>query len=179
MNGFVEYELRYLEDNNILEVPSVLTSFADSVWLLSSCRYRREMGMSEDRKIRHLEFIQGVINRMGSNSFQVKGWSVILISAILTISIQNENIHVMYVLPVPLLAFWMLDGYFLCQERRFRMLYDYVRQPNNRDIDFSMNIADILASKKPGYIGSILSITLILFYSTLFAICLVIYWVLA
>ena len=156
-----------------------MTSFADSVWLVSYCRCCMEIGMSEDRKIKHLEFIQGVVNRMGSNSFQVKGWSVILVSAILTISIQNGNILVMYVVPVPILSFWILDGYFLCQERRFRMLYDYIRQPNNRDIDFSMNIPDSFASKKPGYIRSILSITLILFYLTLSAICLVIYCVLA
>lgn len=27
-----------------------------------------------DHEIKHLEFIQGVIDRMGSNSFQMKSW---------------------------------------------------------------------------------------------------------
>ena len=31
---------------------------------------------------KHLELIQGVINRMASNSFQLKGWSVVLVSAL-------------------------------------------------------------------------------------------------
>lgn len=34
-----------------------------------------------DRKIKHLEFIQGVINRLASDSFRMKGWSVVLVSA--------------------------------------------------------------------------------------------------
>ena len=34
-----------------------------------------------DRKIKHLEFIQGVINRLASDSFRMKGWSVVLVAA--------------------------------------------------------------------------------------------------
>lgn len=34
-----------------------------------------------DRKIKHLEFIQGVINRLASDSFRMKGWSVVLVYA--------------------------------------------------------------------------------------------------
>ena len=29
------------------------------------------------QKLKHLEFIQGVINRLATNSFQMKGWSVV------------------------------------------------------------------------------------------------------
>lgn len=31
-----------------------------------------------DNKLKHLELIQGVINRMASNSFKLKGWAVTL-----------------------------------------------------------------------------------------------------
>ena len=34
-----------------------------------------------DRKIKHLEFIRGVINRLASDSFRMKGWSVVLAAA--------------------------------------------------------------------------------------------------
>ena len=34
-----------------------------------------------DRKIKHLEFIQGTINRLASDSFRMKGWSVVLVAA--------------------------------------------------------------------------------------------------
>ena len=27
-----------------------------------------------EKKLKHLEFIQGVINRLAANSFQMKGW---------------------------------------------------------------------------------------------------------
>ncbi len=38
-----------------------------------------------DAKLKHLEFIQGVINRLASASFKMKGWSVVLVSALLVL----------------------------------------------------------------------------------------------
>jgi len=35
-----------------------------------------------EKKLKHLEMLQGVINRMANNSFLLKGWSVVLISAL-------------------------------------------------------------------------------------------------
>ena len=32
------------------------------------------------QKLKHLEFIQGVINRLATNSFLMKGWSVVLVA---------------------------------------------------------------------------------------------------
>ena len=36
-------------------------------------------------KLKHLEFIQGVINRLSTDSFRMKGWAVVLISALLVL----------------------------------------------------------------------------------------------
>ena len=36
-----------------------------------------------DAKLKHLESIQSVINRMGANSFRLKGWGVVLISVLM------------------------------------------------------------------------------------------------
>lgn len=33
------------------------------------------------RKIKHLEFIQNIINRMNLNSFQIKEWMIMIVSA--------------------------------------------------------------------------------------------------
>ncbi|WP_435354079.1 hypothetical protein [Morganella morganii] len=44
-----------------------------------------------DNKIAHLGFIQGVINRMGSNSFMIKGWCVALVAAIFALSADKAN----------------------------------------------------------------------------------------
>ena len=36
-----------------------------------------------ESKIRHLEMIQGVINRLSTNSFLLKGWSLSLITGLI------------------------------------------------------------------------------------------------
>ena len=33
-------------------------------------------------KLKHLEFIQGVINRLTGDSFRIQGWAVVLVSAL-------------------------------------------------------------------------------------------------
>ena len=35
-----------------------------------------------ESKLKHLELIQGVINRLGSDSFRMKGWTVVLVAAV-------------------------------------------------------------------------------------------------
>ena len=43
-----------------------------------------------DKKIKHLEMIQGVINRMASNSFLLKGWTVVLVSALFALAANDK-----------------------------------------------------------------------------------------
>ena len=38
-----------------------------------------------ENKIKHLEFIQTVITRMNQNSFQIKGWMITIVSALLAL----------------------------------------------------------------------------------------------
>ena len=42
-------------------------------------------------KLKHLEFIQGVINRMGQNSFLIKGWTVTLVAALFALAAKDSN----------------------------------------------------------------------------------------
>ena len=39
---------------------------------------------------------------------------------------------------MPLLVFWILDAYYLWQERLFRAVYDSIRQKSEDEIDFEM-----------------------------------------
>ena len=71
-------------------------------------------------KLKHLEFIQGVINRLASNSFQMKGWSVVLVAAILVLLAREDCLAAAFIALGPSMVFWGLDGYFLWQERLFR-----------------------------------------------------------
>jgi len=93
-----------------------------------------------ERKIKHLEFIQGIINRLSTNSFLLKGWSVLLVSALFALAAKESNVTFVLLAYIPALIFWGLDGYFLAVERAYRDHYDDVRSLDNDKIDFSMKI---------------------------------------
>ncbi len=72
-----------------------------------------------ESKLKHLEKIQGVINRMAGNSFVLKGWSVTLISVLFVLAANDSNHFFIYLAYFPCVAFWCLGGYFLWQERLY------------------------------------------------------------
>ena len=78
-----------------------------------------------DNKIKHLEFIQGVINRLASDSFRMKGWCVVLVAALFILLAREGRVEFIAVALIPVIAFWGLDGYFLWQERLYRARYDH------------------------------------------------------
>lgn len=114
-----------------------------------------------ENKRKHLEMIQGVINRMAGNSFFLKGWAVTLIAALFALSAKDTNPKYIFIAYFPVIIFWILDGYFLSQERIFRDLYDDVRKLDNKDIDFSMDIRKYKKNPHDTWLCSI-------FLSTLF-----------
>lgn len=122
-----------------------------------------------DRKIKHLEFIQGVINRLASDSFRMKGWSVVLVSALLVLLAREGRIEFVAIALVPVLAFWGLDGYFLQQERLYRALYDHVRTLENDSIDFSMNVGAFRKDPRRTWLCATSSRTVLFFHGTLIA----------
>lgn len=83
--------------------------------------------MDRDPQIRHLEAIQGVINRMAANSFSLKGWSVTIVSALFALAADKSSSSFVLLAYIPACIFWILDGFFLRQERLFRALYDSIR----------------------------------------------------
>jgi hypothetical protein len=128
-----------------------------------------------EEKMRHLEMIQGIINRMAKNSFLLKGWSVILVSALFALSAKDSNICFILLAYFPALAFWILDGYFLQQEILFRKLYDKVRAMNNEDIDFSMDTS-IVNKEVDSWPCVCFSKTVLIFHGIIIvAICVVAY----
>lgn len=95
-----------------------------------------------DNKIRHLEMIQGVIQRMANNSFQLKGWAVTLIGLVGALSTREDDKRFFLLAFIPILAFWGLDSFYLQLERKFTTLYKNVKEKAETDIDFSMDIRD-------------------------------------
>ncbi len=115
--------------------------------------------------IKHLEMIQGVVNRLGHDSFLIKGWSMAILAAgiifITRIEVQQSRWVILAFL-IPVLGFWTIDGYFLWQERLFRKVYDEVRVQESTD--FSMNPMKHKQEHKCTWSASMFSLTLNIFY---------------
>lgn len=126
-----------------------------------------------DRKLKHLEFIQSTVNQLSTNSFLLKGWTVVLISALFVLSGAETRQRFAWLAFFPAIVFWGLDGYFLWQERLYRKLYDRVREKTPDDIDFSMDTRDFL-SDVGGWFMAIFSMTIIPFYGVLIATIIVV-----
>lgn len=77
-----------------------------------------------DNKIKHLEFIHGTITRMNQNSFQLKGWMITIVSALMALYASSQNVMYIWISIIPTVIFWLLDAYYLQQERKFRGIYN-------------------------------------------------------
>jgi hypothetical protein len=112
--------------------------------------------------IEHLKMIQAVINRMSQTSFIIKGWSVTVVTAILTYSIVSNRSFGLFAL-FPSVMFWSLDSYYLWQERLFRGLYEAVRSHSADIPEFSMDTRPCRSST-PNWFRTLFSRTQFAFY---------------
>jgi len=129
--------------------------------------------MGGENKLKHLEFIQSVINRLSGNSFLLKGWSVTLVAALFALAARDANKNYFLVAYLPVLIFWIIDAYFLSQERKFRSLYDEVRTKREEEIDFSMDTRSYRTTRN-SWERSSLSTTLLFFYLPLAGVMLLV-----
>lgn len=79
-----------------------------------------------DHTIKHLEFIQAVVGRLGNNGFLVKGWAITVTGLFFGFAVQSDDWRLALVSVIPIAAFWGLDASFLRSERLFRALYSEV-----------------------------------------------------
>src|SRR5690349_4899013 len=123
--------------------------------------------MQEEDKRKHLEFIQATVSRMASNLFFLKGWTVTLIAGVFALAAKDANEKYFAIAYLAGILFWVLDGYFLAQERCFRALYDRVRTLSPERIDFSMDTRPFQNERRNTWSGAMLSKTLIIYYGGL------------
>lgn len=90
--------------------------------------------------VKHLEMIQAIVARLGGNSFLIKAWSISVSAAAYGIAVNRLDWRICAIGTLAVVAFWVLDSYFLRQERIFRLLYDYVRVDIRSVPRFSMSI---------------------------------------
>jgi hypothetical protein len=93
-----------------------------------------------DGKLKHLEMIQAIINRMASNSFVFKGWSVTILAGLSAFAAKDASKKFLVVAFFATMLFWMVDAYYLSLEREYRKLYEKVAKKEPKQIDFSMKL---------------------------------------
>lgn len=122
----------------------------------------------DEKRLKHLELIQGVISRMAGNLFYLRGWVITLIAGVLVLLTQIETGRLPIIfLSLITIIFWGYDAYFLALERMYRNLYDKVRMMKEDDIDFSMDISEFKVLKKNSMVYCLFSPTLRYFYGPL------------
>ena len=133
------------------------------------------MGGNE-KKLKHLEFIQNTITRMNSNSFLLKGWTITLVSALFALAAKDTNYKYVLISYIAIPTFWLLDGFFIANERQYRDLYKEVSAKPENDIDFDMNASKFCADDRTWPAG-IFSKTLVPFYGIAIATTLLVMFV--
>lgn len=136
----------------------------------------------EKAYFKELDMIQSIINRMARNSFLIKGWTVTLIVVTMLIKANPDKILGALLALVPLIMFWILDGFFLNQEKLYRNLQKWVINkrlyitPPSRDNNsrrwFDMN-ASTFSDTTTGWVKVVFSKTLITFYGGIFILIIV------
>jgi len=120
-------------------------------------------GIEMEAKIRHLEMVQGVITRMATNSFLLKGWAVTLVAGIFMLAVKDSNPLYFLITLIPTILFWFLDSYYLQLERKYRILYNKIRL-EKPDLTFVLSVPNSCKEDKTNYRQSLLSKTEMGFY---------------
>lgn len=97
---------------------------------------KKQKAQPQDKTIKsqpnekHLEFLQNNIARMNQCSFQMKGWSITIASALIAVFVSttsdehpDSKIYLMAAIAATVL-FWCLDSFYLSKERRFVGMYN-------------------------------------------------------
>ena len=129
---------------------------------------------SLDGKLKHLEMIQDIVNRLASNSFVFKGWAATVIAGISAFAVKDTSHRIMLVALLATILFWLSDAYYLSLERRYRDLYNHVAELPDNKIDFSMKLLD--NHKFRAWIKALYSEILIVFYGLGAVLIIVAYW---
>lgn len=92
-----------------------------------------------DTRLKHLELINNVIDRLSHKSFLVKSWSITAVTAILAFGIDKEDFRI-FIVGVPVACvFWYLDTQYLWLENVFRELYKSVLKKEIKPMDMDIS----------------------------------------
>lgn len=129
--------------------------------------------MKTEIKIKHLELIQGVINRLANNSFLIKGWTITVFLAGLGFFLNQKQSLALLIIVFVIIIFWFLDAFYLKQERLYRRLYSEVAK-NGFVKRFDMDVSKY-NTEIPSMLLTMFSYPLYLLYLPLIVVALLIY----
>lgn len=131
----------------------------------------------ENNKTAYLQMIQEPICRMSTISAIFKGFAATIVAGVASLTYKDVNVWVLGLSFLPVLAFAILDVYYLTLERKFRFLFEQVRK-DEHEIDFSMKLTsdpvEILRAKARAW-DCMKSPSIYLFYPMMVAILIAVF----
>jgi hypothetical protein len=106
--------------------------------------------------VNYLNMIQNNISRMGNTAFIIKGWSLTLTMALLSLYItvlglsspEEKKIQIFIINTLAIFMFWWLDAFFFYTEKKYRSIYNLALQEDENHVDtFNLN-PDLVINKK-------------------------------
>lgn len=139
-----KYLDRYCDDIGSMlrsneEIVKALMEYWQSV-IYEAVTRKIEVWRMDEKKIAYLQMIQEPIGRMSTSSAIFKGFSATIVAGIASLSYKDLNVWVMVLSFLPVVAFALLDVYYLTLERRYRFLYERVLSGGHKT-DFSMRLS--------------------------------------
>lgn len=117
-----------------------------------------------DAKIEYLKSIQRIIDRLSNASFLLKGWTITLATALITLAAKDSNLVFFVIAYFPTIIFWLLDSHYLKMERQYRVLFNENASLNKDLESFSIEKPEEKREDKTLYWQCFFSKTEILIY---------------
>ena len=93
-------------------------------------------------RISYLQMIQGIIDRLSNKSGNIKGFATTTVAGVTALSFEETNPYILLLAFMPIIVFILLDTYYLGLERKYRFLYEQVRQGKEVDFDMTLDLKE-------------------------------------
>ena len=93
----------------------------------------------DEKKLGYLQLIQEPICRMSTISAIFKGFAATIVAGVAVISYDDIHVAVLGLSFLPVIAFGIIDVYYLMLERQFRFLYNEVAE-DKHEVNYSLKI---------------------------------------
>ena len=95
----------------------------------------------DDYILKEIDLLEKCIERMAKNSFEIRKWTVGIISIISSVANNSEKSIIMLLCFIIICTFWYLDAYYLRYERMYVDKYNWI--VNNRTDENLKGLLDL------------------------------------